>query len=102
MAYGDAVASLVGEKIGRHKYSVFSPKSIEGSMAMFATCFLGLLACLPFFALFSLFSSLSFALASLCTAAVATVCEALSPKGFDNLAVPLFSAVAFLLLIGVA
>ncbi len=100
MAYGDAIASLVGQKIGRHKYNVFSTKSIEGSLAMFATCFLGMLVVLPFFAWFSSLSYIGFALASLCAAVVATVCEGLSPKGFDNLTVPLFSALTFLLIIG--
>ena len=100
MAYGDAAASLVGQRLGRHTYSVFGSKSVEGSMAMFATCLLGLLACLPFFYLFYPISSVNFAVASLGAAAVATVCEALTPRGFDNLTVPLLSATVFQLLLG--
>lgn len=100
MAYGDAAASLFGQKFGRHKYNISSPKSVEGSMAMFATCLSGLLACLLFFSSFYPISILIFALASLGTAMVATVCEALTPRGFDNLTVPLFSAMMFLLLMG--
>ena len=100
MAFGDAAASLVGQKIGRHKYNIFGTKSFEGSMAMFAVCISGLMACLLFFSFLYPISIPSFALASLGVASVATACEALTPKGFDNLTVPLFSAAVFLLLIG--
>ena len=100
MAYGDAAASLVGQKIGRHKYNIFTTKSFEGSTAMFVICISGLMGCALFFSYLFPISIPSFALASLGATAVATVCEALTPKGFDNLTVPLFSAIAFLLLIG--
>jgi phytol kinase len=100
MAYGDAAASLICQKFGRHKYKIFSSKSIEGSMAMFITCILGSLACLIFFSFLYPISSFNFTLAFLGAAIVATVCEALTPKGFDNLTVPLLSALVFLLLIG--
>jgi phytol kinase len=100
MAYGDAAASLVGQKLGPHKYNVFGAKSFEGSLAMFVTCLFGLLGCLLFFSYLYPISIFNFAVASLGTAAVATACEALTPKGFDNLTVPLFSIAVFLLLIG--
>jgi len=35
MAYGDAAASIVGEKYGRRKYRLLADKSLEGSAAMF-------------------------------------------------------------------
>ena len=100
MAYGDAAASLVGQKIGRHQYSIFSKKSIEGSIAMFAVCFLVLLASLLFFSYLYPISLYNLIIASLGCASVATVCEALSPSGLDNLTVPFFSAAVFILLIG--
>ena len=100
MAYGDAAASLAGQKFGLHKYNIFGTKSFEGSIAMFAICIAGLLALFPFFSCLYPLSSYNWILASLGTAAVATGCEALTPNGFDNLTVPLFSAVVFLLLIG--
>lgn len=100
MAYGDAAASLVGQKFGEHKYNIFGTKSFEGSAAMFIICISGLIACALFFSFLYPISILSFALASLGAATVATVCEALTPKGFDNLTVPLFSAIVFLFLIG--
>jgi dolichol kinase len=100
MAFGDAAASLVGQKLGRHHYDVFGKKSFEGSIAMFVVCFLALMVSLLFFSYLYPISISRFLLASLGVAAIATICEALTPKGFDNLTVPLFSAAVFLLLIG--
>ncbi len=100
MAYGDAAASLVGQKLGHHKYNVFGAKSLEGSMAMFLTCLFGLLGLLLFFEYLYPISVFDFAMGSLGAATVATVCEALTPRGFDNLTVPLCTAAVFLLLTG--
>jgi phytol kinase len=100
MAYGDAAASLVGQKFGQHQYDVFGKKSLEGSIAMFSICFLGLILSLLFFSYIYPISIFRFLFTSLSVAAIATVCEALTPKGFDNLTVPLLSAAAFMLLIG--
>ncbi len=100
MAYGDAAASLIGQKLGRHTFNISSLKSVEGSITMFVTCLLGLLACIVFFSFLYPISSVNFMIASLGTATIATVCEALTPRGFDNLTVPLLSAVIFLFLIG--
>lgn len=99
MAYGDAAASLVGEKFGKRHFTIFAKKSLEGSVAMFAVSFVSLEAGLLFFSAFyplSLFSSVIIALA---VATVATVAEALTPRGFDNITVPVFSALLFLLLL---
>lgn len=100
MAYGDAAASLVGQRLGRHKYNIFGAKSFEGSLAMFSVCLFGLLGCLLFFSYLYPISIFDFAVASLGVAAVATACEALTPMGFDNLTVPLCGVAVFLLLIG--
>jgi phytol kinase len=100
MAFGDAAASLVGQKFGRHQYDLFSKKSLEGSTAMFTVCFLSLLLSLLFFSYLYPISTPKCVLAALGVAAVATACEALTPKGLDNLTVPLLSATVFLVLIG--
>jgi phytol kinase len=100
MAFGDAAASLVGQKIGRHQYNLFAKKSLEGSIAMFVVCFLSLLVSLLFFAYLYPLSVLNFVVAALGVATVATTCEALTPKGLDNLTVPLFSVAIFLFLMG--
>jgi phytol kinase len=100
MAYGDAAASLVGEKFGKRRYRIFALKSLEGSVAMFAASFASLALSLVFFSTLYSFSLFVAVFAAVGVAAVATVAEALSPMGFDNITVPLLSALTFLLLIG--
>ena len=99
MAYGDSLAALLGERYGRHKYRVFEKKSLEGSLGMFLGSFVSLgLA----FLYFSLFYSFIFKplVPAFAIAALAAVVEGVSPKGFDNFAVPLVGAATFLLLTG--
>ena len=100
LAYGDATASLVGKKFGKHHYSVLGKKSLEGSVGMFLVCFLMLFTGYLFFGYPYGLSTLSFVVATFAVAVVATVFEAITPKGLDNLTVPLGSAIIFLLLIG--
>jgi dolichol kinase len=96
MAYGDSLAAIFGERYGKHRYKVFETKSIEGSLGMF----LGLtLAFLYFGFLFPLpFNPLVPAFAIAC---LVTVVEGVSPRGLDNVAVPLVGAATFLLITGV-
>jgi len=100
MAYGDAAASLVGQRFGKTKYRVFAQKSLEGSIAMFAVSF-GVFAMSLFFfsALYPVSLSLS-VMAALGVAFAAAIAEALTPRGFDNITVPLLSALVFLLFVG--
>ena len=100
MAYGDAFASIIGEKYGRRKYRILTNKSFEGSMAMFIASFFSFTISLTFFSILYSFSFLDKILASLAVAAVATIVEGVSPMGFDNLTVPFLCALTFLLLIG--
>lgn len=100
LAYGDAAASLVGQKFGRHQYNVLGKKSWEGSVGMFLVCFLMIVASYLLFGYLYVLSILNFAVAAFAVAVVATILEAITPKGLDNLTVPLSSAIVFLLLIG--
>lgn len=100
MAYGDATASLVGEKYGKTRYHFFAQKSLEGSVAMFFASFLSLILSLVFFAGFYSFSFFDKLFAALGAALVATLAEALSPLGVDNITVPVLSTLMFLLLSG--
>ena len=100
MAFGDAAASIIGQKIGHHQFNIFSKKSIEGTITMFTITFVSMTLSLFLFSYLCPFSTSILVLASLGVAALATALEALTPKGLDNLTVPLISAVAFLLLIG--
>ncbi len=99
MTWGDALAALIGKRFGRHRYKVGqSERSWEGSVTMFvastAAMFLVLLL-LPGSSLSPLATS-SGAGWTLFTALVgatfATLAEAVSPHGMDNLSVPLVAA----------
>ncbi len=100
MSYGDACASIVGETYGRKKYRVFAGKSLEGSMAMFFASSLSFTFGLAFFSILYPFSIFDKFATVLGVALVATLAEVISPLGFDNLTVPAFCVVIFLLLGG--
>ncbi|MBX5328530.1 MAG: phosphatidate cytidylyltransferase [Candidatus Bathyarchaeota archaeon] len=100
MAYGDAVASVVGEKFGKRKYGVFSEKSLEGSAAMFLASFSVLTFSLFYFSLILPFSFLDKLFHAVVVAAVTTLVEGFTPLSFDNLTVPAFGALVFFLLNG--
>lgn len=90
MAYGDAAASLVGRRWGRHVYRVAGhPRSVEGSAAMFLVSWAAVLA--GFWA-FGRVPDSQLVLTAAVVAAVATGLEAVSLFGFDNLLVPLGAA----------
>ncbi|AUB42839.1 VTE5, phytol kinase [Nostoc flagelliforme CCNUN1] len=99
MTWGDALAALIGRRFGQHKYQVGnSVRSWEGSAAMFVAStvviFLVLLL-LPGSSLSPLAKPFSLAwalLTAVITATFATLAEAVSPHGTDNLSVPLVAA----------
>jgi dolichol kinase len=97
MAYGDAAASMVGERWGRRKYNVVAEKSLEDSAAMFLFSFISLAPDLVFFSVFYQFVLPVKLVAALAAAAVATAVEGFSPMDFDNLTVPAFSVLVFLM-----
>ena len=81
MSYGDGMASLVGERIGKRKYNIFGdPKSIEGSLAMFLVLIATLWIVLSYYAVLPV----NFMIIPL-VALVATILEGITPKGLDNL-----------------
>lgn len=99
MTWGDAFASLIGVRWGRHQYEVLgSHRSWEGSTAMFVfsllATFLVLLVGLSL-------SPVEGFLYSLVVALGATLVEAFSPWGLDNLSVPFFSTGLLYLLLAV-
>lgn len=104
MTWGDALAALIGKRIGQHRYRVGqSERSWEGSAAMFlasAVAMFLVLLLLPGSSLspHSTPSNTGQAFsAALVGAASATLVEAVSPHGTDNLTVPMVAA----LLVGV-
>ena len=100
MAYGDSIASLVGERYGKTKYKLTANRSLEGSTAMFIIGFVTVVVSLAFFSAFYPLSAINWIVAAFTVAAVTTLIEALSPKGSDNLTVPAVGALTLLLLTG--
>lgn len=106
MTWGDALASIVGERWGRRSYVIWGHRrSWEGSAAMLLAAFAAValtLLLLPGSPLSPATEPLSSAKAwgSAALAAVIATCgEALSPAGTDNLTVPLLTAAALLVLL---
>jgi len=100
MAYGDAAASIVGERYGRRRYRLFANKSLEGSAAMFLVSFFSFTIGLVLFSALYSFSVFEKIFPTLAATIVATLVEGFSPLGFDNLIVPVSSAFTFLALGG--
>jgi dolichol kinase len=93
MSYGDGLASLIGIKYGKRKYTVFKDtKSYVGSIAMFLCTFLLLIIAVVFYV-----EPLTTRVVAylLCMAGVATVVEGITPLGLDNLSVPFVVAVMY-------
>lgn len=94
LALADPAAALVGRPWGRTRYHLFgSTRSIEGSLA-FGLC---ALACLHLsLGLLTSLGPRALLLWSLHGAVLATGLEALSPRGSDNLTIPLGCGLALL------
>ena len=99
LVYGDGFAALIGSKFGRTKYTVWGgEKSLEGSLTMFVV-----VSVVSVF-VWMFYVSLGYPLpefnlwAILGISAVATICEALSYGGIDNITVPGLTAILYYVL----
>lgn len=98
MTWGDAAASVIGRRWGRHRYTIFgSTRSLEGSAALFIASLIAMALTLwlvpasPLSPLTTPLAPLTVVVAAVSAAAVATLVEAFSPHGTDNLSVPLLA-----------
>ncbi len=105
MTLGDGMASIIGEAWGNHPYTFMEHRRTqEGSLAMAVFSFLGIYLTLRYLpnsplSPYSLpLGSLRVLQLSIAGTIVATISEALSPSGSDNLTVPLFTALVLYLL----
>jgi len=105
MTLGDAFASIIGRRWGKHTYTFFGhTRSWEGTAAMAVTSLVGIaftLFLLPGSALSPnsiVLSGSEVVVLSLAGAATAAISEALSPAGTDNLSVPLLTGLVMVLL----
>jgi phytol kinase len=88
MAWGDGLAALIGQHLGRHPYKVLgSTKSWEGSLTMATVSYLVCWSIL----LLQEGNFWQIWLISLIIAVITTVFEAVSKLGIDNLTVPIVS-----------
>ena len=100
MTWGDAMASIIGQRFGRHQYTLFgSTRSWEGSAALVVAAWLAIFLTLVFVPGSPLspnglpYSLGLAALAALLAALGSAAVESISPSGTDNLSVPFFAAV---------
>lgn len=92
MGFGDGLAALIGSRFGRHGYSfIGGKKSLEGTLTMLAVSLTILLVVYPEGPWY----------VSLLVAIFATLLENITPLGFDNISVPLLSALALGVLHGI-
>lgn len=94
MTFGDGAAALVGRRFGSRKFRFMHGRSLEGSIGFFAFSFLGLAIYVGFLSLLQVHPLNPWFVIGPVVAAVGAVVEALTPKGVDNLAVPLLCVMA--------
>jgi dolichol kinase len=98
MTWGDALASIVGRRWGKHRYTIGNDtRSWEGSAAMFLSSSIAIfltLLLVPGSSLSPMTEPLGVGVclvSTLIAATVATLAEGVSPAGSDNLSVPLLA-----------
>ncbi len=91
LGWGDGLAPVFGKRFGKHKYHIFSDKTVEGSIAFF---FFGFFGALFFNLLF--FGQINISLL-ITTALITTIIEGFSPKDIDNILIPLSSMIVYYL-----
>lgn len=94
MTWGDAFASIIGKRFGKHSYKVPGSKNhrrtLEGSAACFVFTFAAV--CVTLAIMSSLILPLIL-IGGFIAAVIATLLEAISPYGSDNLTVPIVVAI---------
>lgn len=88
MGYGDGFAAIIGKKIKSKKYKIEkTTKSIAGSLTMFIiSLFISFIVLKMIGVKYLIFDSFGIAV-------VATILEAISIKGFDNITVPVITTI---------
>jgi len=90
MGYGDGLAAVVGTRWPKMPYQIFgSEKTLSGSLTMLVVTFMVTLI------LLAATGSAELLIPAITLAVLATVLEAMTPLGLDNLTVPLVSAGAY-------
>jgi phytol kinase len=105
MTIGDAMASIVGKSSGKQKYTIMGhTRTFEGTWAMASFTFVAILATLMFLPGSFLSSTTAhlnvtaLVVAAVLGTVVATLAEAVTPHGLDNLSVPLLTGLVLYIL----
>lgn len=101
-AYGDGMASLIGSEFGERKFDIGGgEKSVEGSLSMFVFTFISVSIIIAYYAFMTGSVALKMGLATtiLIISIISTLVEAATPKGLDNLSVPLTASILFWFLV---
>lgn len=89
MTWGDAAAAILGKRYGSQQFTLFGQtSSVEGSLAMIVFSLVATVLALVLFGR----PPVPSAAIALVIALIAAATEAASPKGIDNLSVPIVSA----------
>ena len=98
MVYGDGFAALIGQKFGKIKYTVFGgTKSLEGSLTMFVvTTVMSVFVWMVFTSIGCTMPEFNIVYI-IVISAIATLCEAFSYGGIDNLTVPAVTSILYYL-----
>lgn len=96
MAYGDSSAALIGMRYGTTKFRVFEEKSLQGSLGMFLGSLVSLTLGMLYFSGIYGFTLGSQLIPIISVSFVTTIAEAISPRGLDNIFVPLLGAFTFI------
>ena len=96
MAYGDSSAALIGMRYGTTKFRVFEEKSLQGFLGMFLGSLVSLTLGMLYFSGIYGFTLGSQLIPIISVSFVTTIAEAISPRGLDNIFVPLLGAFTFI------
>lgn len=94
LGYGDGFAAVFGKKYGQKR--LINGKSLVGTVTMFIVSFLVMF--IGGYIAFS-FSHITVILIAFMIASIATLVELVTPKGFDNLTVPLLTSFVFMIIL---
>jgi phytol kinase len=98
MTWGDALAAVIGQRYGKRQYSIAGRKrSLEGSLTMFFASWIATFIALILLPTAAMDPGTALGISFL-TALGATLVEAGSPWGTDNLTVPAISALLLIIL----
>jgi phytol kinase len=94
MSFGDGSAALIGTRFGTERFRLPFGRTLQGSLGFFTVTFIVMGAFLSLLSILGIQTLNHWLILCLVVAGTGTVVEALSPRGVDNLAVPIICVLA--------